>query len=202
MNMSEQCRLLELEQRPESEPEAAAAVTWEQLKLRRPERRQIVFAEIDVERLVGEDNAVRAIWALTGRLDLSGFAAGLRSEQGAAGRARSPPTGSQPRSTSSGAPDAGWTAQYRRMPTCWPRRWLSSSRRGVSRKRALPATRSRPSPARNWVTSVLASCCSSSATHRPRRARHPLADPLQKSQTTWSSSSMSTGLGRTAAASV
>lgn len=85
--MSEQTRLLELERRPQSEPAAAAPVAWEQLKLRRPERRQIVFAEIDVERLVEQVNPVRAIWALTGRPDLSGLAAGLRSEQGAAGRA-------------------------------------------------------------------------------------------------------------------
>lgn len=83
--MSEQCRLLELEQRPETEP--AAPIAPGQLKLRLPERRQIVFAAIDVERLVGEEDAVRAIWALTGRLDLSGFTAGLRSARGAAGRA-------------------------------------------------------------------------------------------------------------------
>jgi transposase len=84
--MGEQGRLLELEQRPESEGEAIAATPLGELKLRRPERRQIVFGEIDVERLVGEDHPVRAIWELTGRLDLSGFAAGLRSRVGEAGR--------------------------------------------------------------------------------------------------------------------
>jgi len=85
--MSQQCRLLELERQPESAPEPRGPIAWEQLKLRVPERRQIVFDQIEVERLVGEDHVVRAIWALTGRLDLSGFAAGLRSQQGAAGRA-------------------------------------------------------------------------------------------------------------------
>jgi len=85
--MSQQCRLLELERQPESAPEPRGPIAWEQLKLRVPERRQIVFEQIEVERLVGEDHVVRAIWALTGRLDLSGFAAGLRSQQGAAGRA-------------------------------------------------------------------------------------------------------------------
>jgi transposase len=84
--MGEQGRLLELERRPESEDEAIPAVPLGELKLRRPERRQIVFGEIDVERLVAEDHPVRAIWELSGRLDLSGFALGLRSRLGAAGR--------------------------------------------------------------------------------------------------------------------
>lgn len=84
--MGEQGRLLELEGRAAGEGEAIPATPLEELKLRRPERRQIVFGEIDVERLVGEDHPVRAIWERTGRLDLRGCAAGLRSGVGEAGR--------------------------------------------------------------------------------------------------------------------
>lgn len=84
--MAEQGRLLELEQRPEPEASPAAAVPFEELKLRRPQRNQIVFGEIDVERLVGDDHPVRAIWELSGRLDWSGFAGGLRSRVGEPGR--------------------------------------------------------------------------------------------------------------------
>lgn len=84
--MGEQGQLLELDKRPESVAEVIAPVPLEQLKLRRPERRQIVFGEIDVERLIDEDHPVRAIWELSSRLDLSGFAAELRSRTGQAGR--------------------------------------------------------------------------------------------------------------------
>ena len=84
--MGEQRRLLELEQRPANETETAPPTPLDELQLRRPDRRQITYARIDVERLVADDHAVRAIWELTGKLDLSGFAAGLRTRLGPAGR--------------------------------------------------------------------------------------------------------------------
>ena len=83
--MGEQGQLLDLDQQPEFEPAAISAAPLEELKLRRLVRRQIAFGEIDVERLIDEDHRVRAIWELTGRLDLSGFAAGLGSCGGEAG---------------------------------------------------------------------------------------------------------------------
>lgn len=85
--MRGQGRLLELERRPEVAEEPAPAVPLERLKLKRAERRQRVFGEIDVDRLIDEDDPARAIWALTGRLDLGGFAAELRSQVGGQGRA-------------------------------------------------------------------------------------------------------------------
>lgn len=84
--MGEQRRLLELEQRPANESETAPPTPLDELQLRRPDRRQITYAQIDVERLVADDHAVRAIWELTGKLDLSGFAAGLQTRLGQAGR--------------------------------------------------------------------------------------------------------------------
>lgn len=84
--MSEQRELLSLEKR--SEPtEAAEPTAYEDLKLRSPERRQRCWHEIDVERLVGDDAAVRAIWELSGRFDLSGFASQARTREGKRGRA-------------------------------------------------------------------------------------------------------------------
>lgn len=44
-----------------------------QLLIRHVNRQQLSWRVIDVERLIGEDHAARAIWALVGRLDLSGF---------------------------------------------------------------------------------------------------------------------------------
>jgi len=49
-------------------------------------RQQMVWRAVDVERLVEPDHGVRAIWELTGRLDLTGFAADIRAVEGGAGR--------------------------------------------------------------------------------------------------------------------
>ena len=47
---------------------------------------QMVWRSVDVERLVEPDRRVRAIGELTGRLDLSDFAADIRAVEGGAGR--------------------------------------------------------------------------------------------------------------------
>lgn len=83
--MSAQRELLKLEER--GEEGETAGPEYGELKLRRPERRQRCWHEIDVERLVGEDAAVRAIWELSGRFDLSGFASDARTREGERGRA-------------------------------------------------------------------------------------------------------------------
>ncbi len=83
--MAQQQQLIELEQRPETDVPAAQPAG--KLRLRRPNRRQLTYAAIDVELLVGDDNRVRAVWALSGKLDLSRFAATVASHEGAAGRA-------------------------------------------------------------------------------------------------------------------
>ncbi len=41
--------------------------------IRHVNRQQMSWRAVDVERLIGEDHAARAIWALVGRLDLSGL---------------------------------------------------------------------------------------------------------------------------------
>ena len=74
--MGEQQVLVELEQRP-AKPRQAVPV--DQLQLRQPNRDQFTYAAIDVERLVPADHLVRAIWELSGMLDLSGFAAHLET---------------------------------------------------------------------------------------------------------------------------
>lgn len=81
--MGEQQVLLELEQRPAKPREP---VPVEQLQLRSPNRRQLTYAAIDVEQLVPPDHPVRAIWELSGKLDLSGFAAHLETRRQLAGR--------------------------------------------------------------------------------------------------------------------
>lgn len=81
--MSEQAILLELETRAAPPP---ALPRPEQLKLRRPNRRQFTYAAVDVEALLPAAHPARAIWELTGRLDLRHFAAPLRTREGEAGR--------------------------------------------------------------------------------------------------------------------
>jgi transposase len=88
--MSKQATLIELEQRPATDPAFTAGssrVPAGELKLRRPNRRQVCFTSVDVEELIPADHAARAIWALTERFDLGAFAAELRSREGEAGRA-------------------------------------------------------------------------------------------------------------------
>jgi transposase len=50
------------------------------------ERRQVLLRVVDVEKLVGEGHAVRAIWELVGKLDLRPFYAEIGALEGAAGR--------------------------------------------------------------------------------------------------------------------
>lgn len=57
-----------------------------QPKLRYVDRRQKMWAAIDVELLIGADHKARAIWDLTGRLDLSRFEEKIESQEGDSGR--------------------------------------------------------------------------------------------------------------------
>jgi len=49
-------------------------------------RNQLLWHAVDVEKLVGPDHLVRAIWELVGQLDLTGYTAEVRSVEGVAGR--------------------------------------------------------------------------------------------------------------------
>lgn len=55
------------------------------------DRSQMVWRSVDVERLVEEDHPARAIWELSGQLDLRPFYAPIAVVQGTAGRAASDP---------------------------------------------------------------------------------------------------------------
>jgi transposase len=50
------------------------------------ERNQLLLRPVDVEKLVGEEHAVRAIWELVGKLDLEPFYAEVGALEGQAGR--------------------------------------------------------------------------------------------------------------------
>jgi len=50
------------------------------------ERNQLLLRPVDVEKLVGEEHAVRAIWELVGTLDLESFYADVGTFEGQAGR--------------------------------------------------------------------------------------------------------------------
>lgn len=82
--MSEQQPLLELpawEGQEEIESTRRGPV-----KLVQIDRQQKTMAIIDVEELIRQDHKARALWHVTGKLALSGFAEGLRGEEGGAGR--------------------------------------------------------------------------------------------------------------------
>jgi transposase len=49
-------------------------------------RQQLILQPVDLEQIVPEDHEVRAIWELTGRLDLSGYYEEIKALEGVAGR--------------------------------------------------------------------------------------------------------------------
>jgi transposase len=50
------------------------------------ERNQVLLRAVDVEKLVGQEHAVRAIWELVGQLDLTGYYSEIGALEGQAGR--------------------------------------------------------------------------------------------------------------------
>ena len=54
-------------------------------KYKHIERQQLTWGTLDLEKLVPADDPARVIWELTGRLDLSGFEARVKTMQGEAG---------------------------------------------------------------------------------------------------------------------
>ena len=83
MGMESQAILLEIREQPAVERGAESAA---KAKLRTVNRDQSMLAQIWVDELIGPDHKTRAIWELTGRMDLSRFAEPLRTTQGCAGR--------------------------------------------------------------------------------------------------------------------
>src|SRR5579859_6884011 len=72
------------------QPEAQAAPVAPPLpappRLQTVNREQFCWHAVDVEKLVGPDHLVRAIWELVGRLDLSRYTARVKAVAGVAGR--------------------------------------------------------------------------------------------------------------------
>ena len=84
--MEEQTNLLELPERPPAQGQDGVSAGKVIPKLRTVDRTEMMMANISVEELIPADHKARAIWNLTGRLDLSGFIEPLRTAQGCAGR--------------------------------------------------------------------------------------------------------------------
>lgn len=85
MGLNDQGLLLHIPEQPDipalvEEKKAAA-------KLRTVNRDQSMLVHIQVDELIGPDHKARAIWELTGRLDLSRFEEPLKTRQGQVGRA-------------------------------------------------------------------------------------------------------------------
>jgi len=62
-----------------------------QLRLKGVDRQQVCLRAVDVQRLVGEDHPVRAIWEMLEKCDLSALASGIKAVEGRPGRDRSDP---------------------------------------------------------------------------------------------------------------
>jgi transposase len=60
-------------------------------RLKRIDREQARFEPLVVEELIEEDHLARAIWEMTGQLDLSGYHGRIRAVEGVAGRERTDP---------------------------------------------------------------------------------------------------------------
>ena len=63
----------ELPRPPETPPEASPPEPQREPRLQPINRNQLCWHAVDVQRLVGPDPLVRAIWELVGRLDLSRY---------------------------------------------------------------------------------------------------------------------------------
>jgi transposase len=68
------------------EPMPSAPEPEREPRLKPVNRRQLLWHAVDVEKLVGPDHLVRAIWELVGQLDLKGYTAEVESVEGVAGR--------------------------------------------------------------------------------------------------------------------
>jgi transposase len=84
--MGTQQVLLELATAREAEPQASPSGAPRRPKVKAIDRRQSLLVPLDVEALVGPEHKVRAIWDLTGKMDLSRFEEQIVSEAGKAGR--------------------------------------------------------------------------------------------------------------------
>jgi hypothetical protein len=83
MQPAEQGVLVQMPERPGVEGSTSPGGA---LKFRRVDRRQTVMRMLDVEALIGAEHKARAIWDLTGRLDLGRFTTSVKTREGRGGR--------------------------------------------------------------------------------------------------------------------
>lgn len=81
---ADQRLLMEMPEQPSPETPCGAGG---RVKLQYVTRDQTMLAQIVVDELIGPDHKARAMWELTGRLDLSRFEEALKTREGQAGRA-------------------------------------------------------------------------------------------------------------------
>lgn len=89
--MEEQAILIELSQKPQFPMKSSGAMPDARPKIKPIDRDQSAFVSLWVESLVSADDKVRAIWDLTGRMDLSRLYGRIVSREGAAGQAAEDP---------------------------------------------------------------------------------------------------------------
>ena len=70
----------------ESDPSLEENRQGKTVRCKAVERNQLLLRPVDVEKLVGEEHAVRAIWELVGKLDVEPFYAEIGALEGEAGR--------------------------------------------------------------------------------------------------------------------
>ena len=66
-------------------PGPVTTETEREARLKSVNRNQLLLRTVDVDKLIEPDHLIRAIWQLTGRLDLSGFTADVGSVEGVRG---------------------------------------------------------------------------------------------------------------------
>ena len=81
MGIDSQAVLLDIPEQPAVEQRAVTA----KAKLRTVNRNQTRMVTVHIETLIPQDHKARAIWKLTGEMDLSRFEAPLKTREGAAG---------------------------------------------------------------------------------------------------------------------
>jgi len=83
---SDELNLPGLEAGPSVPPSSQAARPPLRARVKPVDRSQLIWRTVDVENLIAEDHPARAIWALTGQLDLERFYQPIEAVEGVAGR--------------------------------------------------------------------------------------------------------------------
>jgi transposase len=63
----------------------------EAVRLREPNRKQLILKAEDLDSLIGAEHVARAIWRVLERMDLTRFYQAIKAREGSAGRAATDP---------------------------------------------------------------------------------------------------------------